>query len=344
MVSSGTLYGLTSFLLKTGLFALCSHCWRWWWRPLDDDGNAAEFALSNGIQAALATGRSLVVQGDAAMIQTARMKFRRVCVLNAVDEEKEAEALKTAQDEQLAAAPDQLSRSKLMMTFQDQEKEVAARPYGDLERYETEQYAEIDSDVAAFLCAIKANLYRPPVQSPPEPEPEPTVADVDDDGLETACQEAGIELTEELLEGAPDSLRAALAAALASAADDKALAEARLRKEAADAELLALDRNKVAQLKGYKIPPAAAHAVLQATLLLLGTAGPKKASDWGYCRKALAGDDFWPALEAFDLEAEGAARSKARLKKINRLLDVEAVRRRHFIFMSRFDSFRCHFA
>ena len=27
--------------------------------------------------------------------------------------------------------------------------------------------------------------------------------------------------------------------------------------------MLALDRNKLAQLKGYKFPPAAAHAVLQ---------------------------------------------------------------------------------
>ena len=37
---------------------------------------------------------------------------------------------------------------------------------------------------------------------------------------------------------------------------------------AAEEELGALDRNKVAQLKTYKVPPTAVHAVLQAVLLL----------------------------------------------------------------------------
>jgi hypothetical protein len=81
----------------------------------------------------------------------------------------------------------------------------------------------------------------------------------------------------------------------------RALEHARLAKQAADDELLKLDKNKIAQLKGYKVPPTAVHGVFQAVLLLKGGA-TRDAVDWSTSRKHVD-LGFLHSLRQFDIEA-----------------------------------------
>jgi hypothetical protein len=153
------------------------------------------------------------------------------------------------------------------------------------------------------------SLYRTPPPPVPEPEPEPTAADIGEDELSQAAEQAGIEVTDDMT---PEDIRAALEAVYEQTAADRALAAAMAAKLAAEEELSSLDRNKVAQLKTYKVPPTAVHAVLQAVLLLLGY-GAKKSGDWAGARQLVGTDEFWPSLAEYDVET--ATREKKLKKK-----------------------------
>jgi hypothetical protein len=83
-------------------------------------------------------------------------------------------------------------------------------------------------------------------------------------------------------------------------ASNRALEEARAAKRAADDQLMELDKSKVAQLKGYKVPPTAVHAVFQAVMLLKG-GRIKDVKDWAASRK-LVDISFLQSLREFDIE------------------------------------------
>jgi hypothetical protein len=78
------------------------------------------------------------------------------------------------------------------------------------------------------------------------------------------------------------------------------LEHAKLAKQAADDELLKLDKNKIAQLKGYKVPPTAVQGVFQAVVLLTGGRADD-AKDWSASRKHVD-LGFLHSLREFDVD------------------------------------------
>jgi hypothetical protein len=125
------------------------------------------------------------------------------------------------------ACTDDIEKAKLMLSFGQQEQQIAQRPAGDLDSYQTEDYTELHEDVAAFLCALRANVYRPAPAPPPEPEPQPwdvDVAGVEEEGLAALCEAAGVEVVEGM---SPEEMRAALEHAYRRSADEAALSAAR---------------------------------------------------------------------------------------------------------------------
>ena len=279
---------------------------------------SGEMALPASISEDLALGRSIVVEGNPCMLQTAKLKYKRVKVLNGVDEAVETQKKEAAKEEALERCASAEERAELMLTHSNEAEAAAEAPPVPLDdEYEMVDFADADPDVAAFLTAVRANLYRPAKPPAPEPEPEPSAADVGEDDLRAACEAAGIEVTDEMT---PEEMRAALEALYTQQAADRALEAAMAAKLAAEEELGALDRNKVAQLKTYKVPPTAVHAVLQAVLLLLGYS-TKKAADWAGARKLVGDNSFWSSLAEFDVEE--ATREKKLKKK--RLANVESL-------------------
>ena len=273
---------------------------------VEEDG---EVALPSSIAIDLAHGRSVVVEGHECMLQTAKMKFRRVRVINGVDEASVNTAKAAQKEAELEACESVEDRAKLMLTHAQDDEATIARANDVDDQYETVDFTDCEPDVAAFLTALHMSLYRPPAAPAPEPEPEPTATDIGEDELTSAAEEAGIEVTEDM---SPDDIRAALEEAYKQTATDRALAAAMAAKLAAEEELGSLDRNKVAQLKTYKVPPTAVHAVLQAVLLLLGYSA-KKAGDWAGARQLVGTDEFWPSLAEYDVET--ATREKTLKKK-----------------------------
>ena len=268
-----------------------------------------EVALPLTISTDLAAGRSVVVEGHPSMLQTARLKFRRVRVLNGVDESLVNTKKSAAKEAELEACESVEERAKLMLTHAQDDEATIARANDIDDQYETVSFTECEPDVAAFLTALHLSLYRPPTPPAPEPEPEPSATEIGDDDLTSAAEAAGIEVTEGM---SPEEIREALEASFKQSAMDRALAAAMAAKLAAEEELGSLDRNKIAQLKTYKVPPTAVHAVLQAVLLLLGY-GAKKAGDWAGARQLVGTDDFWPSLAEYDVEL--ATKEKTLKKK-----------------------------
>ena len=273
---------------------------------VQEDG---EVALPSSIAVDIAHGRSVVVEGHECMLQTAKLKFRRVRVINGVDEVTLNTAKAAQKEAELEACQSIEDRAKLMLAHAQDDEATIKRAHDIDDQYETVNFSECEPDVAAFLSALHMNLYRPPAAPAPEPEPEPTAADVSDDELTQVAEQAGIDVTDDMT---PEDIRAALEAVYKQTASDRALAAAMAAKLAAEEELGSLDRNKVAQLKTYKVPPTAVHAVLQAVLLLLGYSA-KKAGDWAGARQLVGTDDFWPSLAEYDVEA--ATREKTLKKK-----------------------------
>lgn len=273
---------------------------------VQEDG---EVGLPSSIAVDLAHGRSVVIEGHECMLQTAKLKFRRVRVINGVDEAI-LNTTKAAQKEaELEACTSIEERAKLMLAHAQDDEATIARASDIDDQYETVDFSECEPDVAAFLSALHMSLYRTPPPPVPEPEPEPTAADIGEDELSQAAEQAGIEVTDDMT---PEDIRAALEAVYEQTAADRALAAAMAAKLAAEEELSSLDRNKVAQLKTYKVPPTAVHAVLQAVLLLLGY-GAKKSGDWAGARQLVGTDEFWPSLAEYDVET--ATREKKLKKK-----------------------------
>ena len=120
-----------------------------------------------------------------------------------------------------------------------------------------------------------------------EPQGEHVVY-IDNDGKGDDNEEAITKLVVLLQEFLPKPPAEELAAADEAADEElrmdwEALHSALARKASADGELRSLDRDLIAQLKTYKVPPEAVLTVLQAVLVLLGNKS-KHVSTWDDCR------------------------------------------------------------
>ncbi len=96
-----------------------------------------EVALPLTISTDLAAGRSVVVEGHPSMLQTARLKFRRVRVLNGVDESLVNTKKSAAKEAELEACESIEERAKLMLTHAQDDEATIARANDIDDQYET---------------------------------------------------------------------------------------------------------------------------------------------------------------------------------------------------------------
>ena len=315
--------------------------------------DGATYCISFIIGQLLAKGRNVIVHGHDSMIQTARMKYRRVRVLKCVDTQMAAAQLKQQEQVRPGHVPKFLpagltagclsAQAELDSCIGEADRftlikkwgheAVAAAQNEQTTVYEMSGLDHLSPTVAALVCALRSSAWheaKEVAETGPAEQPLPAAEDIAETELLQACSAAGIE-------GADQMSEAEQRAALSTFYSSQALVAALARKAAAEAELLALNRDKIAQLKTYKIPPKSVHKVCAATMLVLGHK-IKATETWANCRTVACADDFTQVLLSFDPMA--AKLKKKRLEAIDAALQLvggaEGAERGSIVALSKF--------
>jgi hypothetical protein len=184
----------------------------------------------------------------------------------------------------------------------------------ELQKQEEEQQRIADAIEADRLLAIqqkKLDLMKAAAAAAME-----AAADAEG-GAEPAEGEEGAAEPDDSAAKAKDKAAQALQSAMGAhmfALERKAKV-ARDAKEAAEKELLSLNRNKLAELKRTKVPTGSVHSILKAVLILLQLAKAKEVKDWKTCRKLACAMDFFPTVMAYDTSATIPAKRLARVQR-----------------------------
>jgi hypothetical protein len=184
----------------------------------------------------------------------------------------------------------------------------------ELQKQEEEQQRIADAIEADRLLAIqqkKLDLMKAAAAAAME-----AAADAEG-GAEPAEGEEGAAELDDSAAKAKDKAAQALQSAMGAhmfALERKAKV-ARDAKEAAEKELLSLNRNKLAELKRTKVPTGSVHSILKAVLILLQLAKAKEVKDWKTCRKLACAMDFFPTVMAYDTSATIPAKRLARVQR-----------------------------